>query len=79
MTDASDRRQRLEVLRDRANALLREDGGAPALAMDVKQLVHELRVLNTELGLIVLQGGNRPRCGLECGNGPRRQQHRWLW
>jgi hypothetical protein len=48
MTDASDRRQRLEVLRDRANALLRDDGGAPALAMDVKQLVHELRVLNTD-------------------------------
>jgi PAS domain-containing protein len=51
MTDASDRRQRLEVLRDRANALLREDRGAPAPAMDVKQLVHELRVLNTELAM----------------------------
>ncbi|MDX2009205.1 MAG: response regulator [Myxococcaceae bacterium] len=51
MSDASDRRHRLEALRERASALLREDSSAPSVAMDVKQLVHELRVLNTELAM----------------------------
>ncbi|MCU0698818.1 MAG: response regulator [Myxococcaceae bacterium] len=51
MTDARDRRHRLEALRERASALLQEDTTSPTVAMDVKQLVHELRVLNTELAM----------------------------
>jgi PAS domain S-box-containing protein len=51
MTDGSDRRLRLEQLRERAAALLQ--GGAEAVIddTDVKQLLHELRVLNTELAM----------------------------